>query len=480
MALRCFSIVVLLASICQVAVGQVPREAEELLRQFDKETGVIRAKAENEIVGRRRKLIQDLKTLEQKYTKAGKLDEARFMRFLAEHHQDELPNETSVKVGILHSLTGTMAISETALIDAELLAIEEINKAGGVLGKRIKPIIEDGESKFTTAFPENAKKLLLKDKVAAVFGCWTSVSRKNVLPTFEDNNGLLFYPVSYEGVECSRNVVYTGSVPNQQILPAIDWLLSKEGGSKKKLYLLGTDYVFPRFANLMIRKHLKAKGIELVGEDYTPFGFKDYQPLVQKIKKAAPDVIFSTITGDSNINFYNELALAGLTAEKLPVVAANINEDELRGLEPERVEGHFAAWNYFQSLDTPRNKEFVKKIQNKYGKDRVVNDSMAAAYSAVYLWKIACEKAGSFDVDKVRAKLGEVEFDAPEGKIKISGKNLHVYRSFMMGRIREDKQFDIIYRTNPIEPDPFPQVAFPGWGCDWGIGGLKRGIPVRP
>jgi urea transport system substrate-binding protein len=388
-------------------------------------------------------------------------------------------NTESVKVGILHSQTGTMAISEKSLIDAEMLAIEEINAAGGVLKKKIVAVVEDPESKFTTVFPEKAKKLLLQDKVAVVFGCWTSVSRKNVLPVFEENNGLLFYPVQYEGNESSKNVVYTGAAPNQQIIPAVEWLLSKEGGSKKKFYLLGSNYVFPRTANFIIRRYLKEKGIEPVAEEYTELGHLEYRQVVQNIKKADPDVIFSTINGDSNINFYNELAAAGITADKIPVVAVSVGEDELVGLDPSKVKGHLAAWNYFQSLDTPKNKEFVKKFQDKYGKNRVTDDPIAAAYAQVYYWKIAVEKAGSFDVDKVRAKLGEVEFDAPEGKVKVSGKNFHVYKSFMMGRIRDDKQFDIIYKTDPIEPDPYPQIAFPGWSCDWSKGGLKAGTPVK-
>ena len=387
---------------------------------------------------------------------------------------------TTVKVGILHSQTGTMAISEKSLIDAEQMAIEEINAAGGVLKKKIVAIVEDPESKFTTVFPEKAKKLLLQDKVAVVFGCWTSVSRVNVKPVFEEHNGLLFYPVQYEGNESSQNIVYTGAAPNQQIIPAIEWLLSKEGGSKKKFYLLGSNYVFPRTANFIIRKYLKSKGIEPVAEEYTELGHKEYQQVVQNIKKADPDVVFSTINGDSNINFYNELAAAGITADKVPVVAVSVGEDELTGLDPSKVTGHLAAWNYFQSLDTPTNKAFVEKFQKKYGKDRVTDDPIAAAYAQVYLWKIACEKAGSFDVDKVRAKLGEVEFDAPEGHIKISGKNFHVYKSFMMGKIRSDKQFDIIYKTDPIEPDPYPQIAFPGWSVDWAAGtGLKKGDPVK-
>jgi urea transport system substrate-binding protein len=390
-------------------------------------------------------------------------------------------DKDTVKVGILHSLTGTMAISEKSLKDAELMAIEEINEAGGVLGKKIVPVVEDPESKFTTVFPDKAKKLLLNDNVAVVFGCWTSVSRKNVLPVFEKNNGLLFYPVQYEGNEASKNVVYTGAAPNQQILPAVEWLLKKEGGEKKKFYLLGTDYVFPRTANLIIVKYLESKGLKAVAEEYTPFGHKDYQNIIQKIKSSGADVIFSTINGDSNVNFYNELAAQGITADKIPVVAVSVGEDELTGLDPSKVKGHLAAWNYFQSVDTPKNKEFVKKFQDKYGKDRVTDDPIAAAYCQVYLWKNAVELAKSFDVDEVRKALltGKVEFDAPEGMVKVSPKNLHVYKAFRMGKTRDDKQFDIIYETPPIEPDPYPEVAFPGWQVDHSKAILKKGLEVK-
>jgi urea transport system substrate-binding protein len=387
-----------------------------------------------------------------------------------------------IKVGILHSLTGTMAISEKSLKDAELMAIEEINAKGGVMGRKVVPIVEDPESKFTTVFPDKAKKLLLSDKVAAVFGCWTSVSRKNVLPVFEENNGLLFYPVQYEGNESSKNVIYSGAAPNQQILPAVEWLMSPAGGSKKKFYLLGTDYVFPRTANLIIVKYLASKGLKAVEEKYTPFGYNDYASIIQDIKAKDPDVIFSTINGDSNVNFYKELAAQGITADKVPVVAVSVGEDELTGLTPATVKGHLAAWNYFQSINTPVNKAFVTRFQNKYGKDRVTDDPIAAAYAQVYLWKNAVEKAGSTDVDKVRmafVKGGPIGFDAPEGKIKVDPKNLHVYKSFYMGKIRDDKQFDIIYKTEPIEPDPYPQVAFPGWSVDWTSYGLKKGKKVN-
>jgi urea transport system substrate-binding protein len=387
----------------------------------------------------------------------------------------------TVKVGILHSLTGTMAISESSLKDVELMAIEEINKAGGVLGKQIEAVVEDPASNFTTDFPEKAKKLLLKDKVACVFGCWTSVSRKNVLPVFEENKGLLLYPVQYEGNECSNDVIYSGAAPNQQILPAVEWLMTEKGGKHKNFFLIGTDYVFPRTANLVIVKYLEKNGGKVVAEEYTPFGHKEYQSLVQKIKDSGADVVFSTINGDSNINFYNEMAAQGLTAEKMPVVAVSVGEDELRGLDPSKVKGHLAAWNYFQSIDTPTNKKFVERFQAKYGKDRVTDDPIAAAYAQVYLWKNAVEKAKSFAVKDVQDAFhtGTIDFDAPEGHISVDAHNNHVKKAFYMGKIREDKQFDIVYKTDPIVPEPYPQIAFPGWHCDWTKGGVTKGAAVE-
>ena len=390
------------------------------------------------------------------------------------------PTGSEVKVGILHSLSGTMAISEASLKDAELMAINEINEAGGVLGKKIVPMVEDPASDFFNRFPELAKKLLKKEKVVAVFGCWTSASRVNVKPVFEENNGLLFYPVQYEGNESSRNIIYSGAAPNQQILPAMDWLTNEK--KFKTFYLLGTDYIFPRTANFIIVKYLESKGLKVVEEKYTDFGHQDYVAYVRDIKAKAPDVIFSTINGDSNTKFYNEMAAQGLTADKYPVVAVSVGEDELRSLDPVKVKGHFAAWNYFQSIDTPENKEFVKKFQGKYGARRTTDDPIAAAYAQVYLWKLAVEKAKSFEVDEVRKAFisGGIEFDAPEGKIMVDPRSLHVYKHFRMGKIRDDGQFDVVHETKTwIEPDPYPQVAFPGWSVDWTGKGLTRGSAVQ-
>jgi urea transport system substrate-binding protein len=386
-----------------------------------------------------------------------------------------------VKVGLLHSQTGTMAISETSLRDAELMAIEEINAAGGVLGQPIEAVVEDGRSRFSDIFPKRARKLLLEDKVAVVFGCWTSASRKAVLPIFEKHNALLFYPVQYEGNESSPNVVYAGAAPNQQVLPAIDWLLSSEGGSRKRFYLLGSDYVFPRTANYIIAKHLQSQAAQVAGEKYTPLGHRDYQDTVAEIRKAEPDVIVNTVNGFSNVGFYNELAAQGITADKIPVVATSVGEDELRSLLPSRVKGHLSAWNYFQSLATPRNVEFVDRFKREHGSDRVTDDPIEAAYFQVYLWKLSVEKAGSFEVDDVRAAFsGGIEFEAPGGKVRLDPKTQHTYKRFRLGRVRHDRQFDIVYESPEwIAPDPYPQVAFPGWHCDWTSGGVTRGQEVQ-
>jgi urea transport system substrate-binding protein len=388
----------------------------------------------------------------------------------------------------MHSLTGTMAISESQLKDAELMAIEEINDKGGVLGAKIEAVVVDPQSRFTDGFPEKARKLLLNDQVAAVFGCWTSVSRVNVLPQFEQFNGLLFYPVPYEGNEASWNCIYSGATPNQQILPAIEWLLTPDApkrlGIKKErftnIYLLGTNYIYPRTVNYIIDKYLKTRGLEPVNQVHTPFGHRDYANIVQNIKIKNPDVVFSTINGDSNIWFYKELKAQGVTADMIPVVAVNIGEDELRDLNPADVKGHLAASNYFQSIDTPNNKAFVKRLKAKYGGERIANAEIAAAYAQVYLWKLAAEKAKSTASDAVRQSihLGPLEFDAPEGKIKLEPTNHHAWKAFYMGKIRDDRQIDIIYKTDLIKPDPFPPIAFPGWSVDLTKGkanGISKG-----
>jgi urea transport system substrate-binding protein len=362
-----------------------------------------------------------------------------------------------------------------------VLAIEEINAAGGVLGRPIEAVIEDTRSRSKDLYPKKAQKLLLEDKVAAIFGCWTSSSRKAVIQVLERHNGLLFYPVAYEGNESSRNVVYTGGAPNQQILPAVDWLLSPAGGARKRFYLIGSNEIFARTANFIVTKYLQSRGLKPAGESYTPLGHRNYKHVVEDIQKAGPDVVLSTISGDSNIAFYDALAAQGITAAKLPVVATGVGEDELRGLLPDQVVGHLAAWNYFQSVDTPRNKDFVSRFKEDRGWDRVTSDPMEAAYFQIHLWKAAVEKAGDVGVDKVREALKTgIEFDAPGGRVKIDPKTQHTYKRFRMGRVRDDRQFDIVFEARDwTEPEPYPQVAFPGWHCDWTQGGLTRGPEVK-
>ncbi|WP_336775691.1 urea ABC transporter substrate-binding protein [Paenibacillus sp. MMO-58] len=364
----------------------------------------------------------------------------------------------TIKVGVLHSLSGTMAISEVSVRDAEMMAIEEINAAGGVLGKKIEAIQEDGASDWPT-FAEKARKLLSEDKVATVFGGWTSSSRKAMKPVFEELNGLLWYPVQYEGLEASPNIFYTGATTNQQIVPAVDWLLENRG---KKFYLLGSDYVFPRTANLIIKEQLKAKGGEMVGEEYTPLGHTDYSTIISKIKEAKPDVVFNTLNGDSNVAFFKQLKDAGITAKDITTLSVSVAEEEIRGIGADVLQGHLAAWNYYETTDTPANKTFVENYKKKYGEDRVTADPIEAGYTAVYLWKAAVEKAGSTDVDKVKAAAKDLEWDAPEGKVKIDGENQHIYKTVRIGEVQADGQFKELWNSgNAVMPDPFLK------GYDW-------------
>ncbi len=358
----------------------------------------------------------------------------------------------TIKVGILHSLSGTMAISEVSVKDAEMMAIDEINAAGGVLGKKIEPIIEDGASDWPK-FAEKAKKLLQSDKVATVFGCWTSASRKAVLPVFEENNGLLWYPVQYEGMEASPNIFYTGAAPNQQIVPAVEWLLKNKG---TKFFLLGSDYVFPRTANKIIKAQLAAMGGELVAEEYTPLGHTDYSTIVNKIKAAKPDVVFNTLNGDSNVAFFKQLKDAGITSKDLTTCSVSVAEEEVRGIGAENMTGHLVSWNYYQTTDTPENAEFVKNYKAKYGADRVTDDPIEAAYDAVYLWSEAVKKAGSTDVDKVKEAAKGLEFKAPEGTVKIEGENQHLWKPVRIGEVQADGSIKEIWSTaEAVKPDPY-------------------------
>jgi urea transport system substrate-binding protein len=373
----------------------------------------------------------------------------------------------TIKVGILHSLSGTMAISEKSVVDAEKLAIKEINAAGGVLGKQIAAITEDGASNWDT-FREKATKLIDQDKVAVVFGCWTSASRKNVKPVFESKNHMLWYPVQYEGQECSKNIFYTGAAPNQQIEPSVDWLLKNKG---KQFFLVGSDYVFPRTANTIVKSQLEALGGTTVGEDYLPLGNTEVTSIITKIKQKLPNggVIYNTLNGDSNVAFFKQLKGAGLTPEKYPSMSVSIAEEEVKAIGIEYLQGHYAAWNYFQTVDTPANKKFVAAFKKEYGENRVTNDPMEAAYIAVYLWKQSVEKAGTTDLAKVRAAAYGQTIDAPEGKVTMNTNN-HISKIVRIGQVRQDGLFDIVYATPaPVEPIPWNQFVkeTKGFACDW-------------
>ena len=374
----------------------------------------------------------------------------------------------TIKVGILHSLSGTMAISETVLKDTVLMAIDEINAKGGVLGKKLEPVIVDPASNWPL-FAEKTKQLLGQDKVSVIFGCWTSVSRKSVLPVVEEMNGLLFYPVQYEGEELSKNVFYTGAAPNQQAIPAVDYLMSKAGGGAKRWVLLGTDYVYPRTTNKILRAYLKSKGVadKDIDEKYTPFGHSDYQTIVADVKKfsqGGKTAVVSTINGDSNVPFYKQLGNAGLKAKDVPVVAFSVGEEELRGVDTKPLVGHLAAWNYFQSIKSPANTEFIKKwsayakAKKLPGSDKpLTNDPMEATYIGINMWKQAVEKAKSTDTDKVIAAMAGQTFTAPSGIVsKMDEKNHHLHKSVFIGEIKADGQFNVVWKTpGPVKAKPW-------------------------
>ena len=363
--------------------------------------------------------------------------------------------DTEVTVGQLHSATGTMAISETGSIQAEQLAIDQINASGGILGRQIKVIKEDGASDWPT-FAEKAKKLLVDDRVAAVFGCWTSASRKAVLPVFEKENGLLYYPTFYEGLEESKNVFYTGQEATQQILAGLDWLHKEKGA--KTFFLIGSDYIWPRTSNKIARKHIEnvLKG-EVVGEEYYPLGHTQFGSLINKIKLKKPDAVYAIVVGGSNVSFYKQLKAAGVTAENQTLLTISVTEDELLGIGGENMAGFYAAMKYFQSLDNDNNKTFVSAFKDKYGPKSVIGDVTQAAYLGPWLWKAAAEKAGSFEVDKVVAASPGIELQtAPEGYVKIHD-NHHLWSKLRIGQVEPSGQFNVLYESDLIEPDPFPE-----------------------
>ena len=358
----------------------------------------------------------------------------------------------TISVGVLHSLSGTMAISEVSVRDAEMLAIEEINAKGGVLGKQLVPIGEDGASDWPT-FAEKAQKLISVDHVAVVFGGWTSASRKAMLPVFERNKQLLYYPVQYEGLESSPYIYYTGATTNQQIVPALDYLKAQ---GKKKLFLVGSDYVFPRTANKEIKAYAAANGVTIVGEEYTPLGSTEYSTVINKIKDAQPDAVFNTLNGDSNVAFFKQLRSTGITAQQMPVLSVSIAEEEVRGIGADNIAGQLVAWNYYQTTDTPANAKFVAAYKAKYGANRVTDDPIEAGYVAVYLWAASVEKAGSTDPEKVKAAAGGITFDAPEGTVTIDGANHHIFKTARIGVIQPDGLIkEVSASPTPIEPDPY-------------------------
>lgn len=371
----------------------------------------------------------------------------------------------TVKVGLLHSLTGSMAISEKSVRDAEVLAIKEINAAGGVNGKQIEYVEEDGASEPST-FATKAEKLIDSEGVSTIFGCWTSSSRKAVKPIVEEYGSLLWYPVQYEGMESSSNIVYTGAAPNQQIVPAIDYLLDQ---GYKKFFLLGSDYVFPRTANMIINAQLEAKGAKAVGEEYAYMDQTDFAAIISKIEAAKPDVIINTLNGTGNVSFFKQMSEKNYTSKDYMTMSFSIAEEEVATIGADILKGHMVSWNYYQTTDTEKNKEFVKAYKDAYGENRVTSDPAEAAYDAVYLWKAACEKADSFEPEDVikAVESGEISFDAPEGTVTIQGDNHHLVKPVRIGQVGDDGLINEIYATDPVAPDPYLSTY------DWAV---KAGI----
>ncbi len=393
----------------------------------------------------------------------------------------------TIKVGVLHSLSGTMAISETTLKDTVLMMVDDLNKKGGLLGKKVEAVVVDPASNWPL-FAEKARELLSKHKVDAVFGCWTSVSRKSVLPVFEELNGLLFYPVQYEGEESSRNVFYTGAAPNQQAIPAVEYLMSEDGGSVERWVLAGTDYVYPRTTNKILEAFLKSKGVadDDIMINYTPFGHSDWQTIVADIKKFASagkkTAVVSTINGDANVPFYKELANQGINADDIPVVAFSVGEEELAGIDTSNLVGHLAAWNYFQSVDSPENEAFIEKW-HAYIKDtkRVTNDPMEATAIGFNMWSQAVNQAGTANVDAVRQAMYGQAVTSPSGFDIVMNTNHHLSKPVMIGEIQPDGQFEVVWETEgPIKADAWspyiPESAklTADWAYPWVCGNCEN------
>ncbi len=363
--------------------------------------------------------------------------------------------QETVKLGLLHSLSGTIAIAEASLVDAEKMAIEEINAAGGVMGRKIEPIVEDGASDWPT-FAEKTRKLLERDKVAAIVGCYTSASRKAVLPALSRAKGLLYYPTYYEGQEQDKHVIYTSQEATQSVIPAIEWMAREKG---KTFFLVGSDYIYPRTCNKIAKPTVARLGGKVLGEEYAPLGHTEFSSIINKIKAAKPDCIYSTVVGGSNVAFYKQLRAAGLDGSKQTLLSTVVSENEIEGIGKDNAVSYYACMGYFQSLKNPANERFVKAFKAKYGQDRVIGDPMQCAYNSVYLWKMGVEKAKSFDPMKVIAASGAIEIDAPEGKVRIHATNQHVWKKVRIGKARADGQFDIVWESpNLIQPNPFPKL----------------------
>jgi len=381
-----------------------------------------------------------------------------------------------INVGVLHSLTGTLSISEKSVADATLLAIEEINETGGVLGKQLKPILVDGESNWKK-FAEEAERLITEENVSVIFGCWTSACRKTVKPVFEKYDHLLFYPVQYEGLEMSPNIVYTGAAPNQQILPAVDWAFENIG---KRFFLVASDYVFPRSANAIIKDRVAELGGEIVGEEYILLGSGKVDEAVNNILKSNPDVILNTINGDTNLIFFAKLRRLGVTPDRIPTISFSLAEEELSVMENRNMIGDYAAWNYFQSIESPKNAAFISNFKERYGSQRVTDDPMEAGYFGVYIWAQAVRAADTIVPRAVREEVKKQTVDAPGGIIKVNSENNHVYKTARIGKIVKGGQFDIVWTSDePINPEPYPSSRsieewdeflndlYVGWGNNW-------------
>ncbi len=390
--------------------------------------------------------------------------------------------EPPIKVGVLHSLTGTMSTSETAVRDATLAAIRDVNAHGGVLGRQVVAVAADGSSDPLT-FNREMERLITREKVSAVFGCWTSASRRTVRPTVERHNHLLFYPVQYEGMEQSPNIIYLGAAPNQQIIPAVQWCADHVG---KRFFLVGSDYVFPRSANAIIKTQVRALGGQVVGEEYLLLGSREAAGVVAKIQAAKPDVILNTINGDGNLAFFTALRAAGITSKDIPTLSFSLAENEIAHFDAGMLAGDYCAWNYFQSVDTKANHAFIEKFRADYGAERTLDDPMEAAWIGVHLWAKAAEETGSADPAQVRRALPGMSMVAPEGYVSVDSTNNHLWKTVRIGRIRADGQFDVVWTSDrPIPPSPYPffkpraqwdrelDDLYQGWGHRWANPGGK-------